>query len=87
MCAVACVRSMTHVGVRLVQHCLDLHTALNHPGDNDDSTSFPRGSMWEYVDDAGHPYADEDGAVISDPGHAVGPSIRPLARGVDTAIV
>ena len=83
---------MTHVGVRLVQHCLDLHTALNHPGDNDDSadndsTSFPRGSMWEYVDDAGCSYADEDGAVISDPGHAVSPSIRPLATGIGTAIV
>ena len=57
-------------GVRLVQHCLDRHTVLQARSDSD-AHQFPVGSMWEYIDDDGHPYSDANGAVISDPGHAV----------------
>lgn len=51
-----------------MQHCLDQHTTLD---ELDKRVDFPVGSMWEYIDDEGKPFADAEGQVISDPGHAV----------------
>lgn len=54
------------MGLRLIQRELDHYIQVNGRVDG-----LLEGDFWEAIDDAGMPYCDENGQVLSDPGHAL----------------
>ena len=54
------------LGLDLLRHELSHHANLEGR-----LPDFEEGDFWEAVDDAGTPYRESDGTVLSDPGHAL----------------
>ena len=54
------------MGLNLIRHELDHYVNLGGR-----ISHFETGDMWEAVDTQGQPYAEANGAVLSDPGHAL----------------
>lgn len=53
------------MGLGLIRHVFERHINLA-----ESHSTFAEGDFWEFIDDDGHPYV-KDGAVPSDPGHAL----------------
>jgi mannose/cellobiose epimerase-like protein (N-acyl-D-glucosamine 2-epimerase family) len=54
------------MGLKLIRHELDHFVNLNGR-----IADFEEGDMWEATSEDGRPYRDRNGAVLSDPGHAL----------------
>jgi hypothetical protein len=57
--------SFREIGFEYLDHILHYH--INLGGDNKITKKY---DMWEVVDADGHPYIDDEGTMLSDPGHA-----------------
>ena len=53
-------------GLWHIEYELDTHANLEGRWDQ-----LMEGDFWEAVDDAGHPYVEPDGVILSDPGHSL----------------
>ena len=73
------------MGLRLIRHELDCYVNLDGR-----VSGFENGDMWEAVGKDGLPYLDENGAALSDPGHAlefVGLALKFTAAAKDSGLL
>eukprot|EP00912_Choanoflagellata_sp_UC4_P000051 UC4_evm3s34 len=60
------INGATDRGIQLIEKVINAHTNMEEKQAN-----LKKGDMWEYIDSEGSPNQEQNGILISDPGHAL----------------